>query len=242
MIRVDNVEYIASKKTPFEKLIIKNANFTVKEGDFLLLCGVSGSGKSTIANMLSGIIKPTSGIIRFPNNVKQRNKFLGYLIQNSYKQITKNNVYDELNYGYKAIYKENLNKEIVTEIFNSLSFNKSLEDNPLFFSGGEQKMLSLIALFVLKQKVIILDEPFTFLDQEKQQLLCTYLRNSSSTVILITHDINRVFDIATGYILIEDMIVSRVTPEVFTQMNKNEKFVEYADKQKIDIFLSKGGL
>ena len=103
-------------------------------------------------------------------------------------------------------------------------------------------MLSLIALFVLKQKVIILDEPFTFLDQEKQQLLCTYLRNSSSTVILITHDINRVFDIATGYILIEDMIVSRVTPEVFTQMNKNEKFVEYADKQKIDIFLSKGGL
>lgn len=236
MLEIKDVNVHIDYKTPFERQIISNFNLYIKDTEKLLLIAPSGSGKTTIANLISGIVKATTGTIEIDGkNIKKNKnplKDVGYLIQNSSKQITCNNLYNEFNLGYKRLYKKKLTTSEINFWMKKFDFQKELSDNPLNFSEGEKKIVSLINFLLCKYKLIILDEPFTFLDPKIKKKVIDILKEFKISIILITHDINGIYSIFDNVLYYDEKFkkFSKVKINKFLEINKKLKIVDTPDK------------
>jgi ABC-type multidrug transport system fused ATPase/permease subunit len=184
-----------------EKFVLNNFSFSVNKGDFIGLSGLSGVGKTTIINLLLGFFEPSSGIILFnklPCVSAERQQYWGkisYVKQQGffiYDSIIKNITLQE-NYDAKK-----LNEVIAaTEIDKLINENperenKIITENGKNISGGQRQRIAIARALYKNADVIILDEPFSELDNASEKCLLQYFRNLSSngkTIVLITHNI-----------------------------------------------------
>jgi len=196
LLIVNNVSYKPDLPALFRqgeknKFILKNISFDLKEGNILGISGESGGGKTTLAKIISGIIKPTSGNIIFTqkNSSSNRKSNVQILFQNNDELI--NPLRTVGNILKDGAYSENYIAEIcaLTGLEENLLGKKGYQ-----LSGGERQRVALANILSAKPKLLVLDEPFSAQDPGSQNHFVELFRKINSemnmTMICISHDIS----------------------------------------------------
>jgi cobalt transport protein ATP-binding subunit len=180
---------------------LKGINLTIQKGEFLLICGPNGSGKTTLIRLISGLFKPTSGSIHVngfdtQNDSKEVRGLVGLVFQDPDSQIVGETVREDVAFGPENLgLSQKENDERVNWALQVMGL-KDLSEKPCYLlSGGEKRRLSIAGVLAMKPQVILLDEPFSFLDYPGVQEVLKHMVNlhrEGHTLIVTTHDVEKV--------------------------------------------------
>ena len=177
--------------------LIKNLGFKIEKNKVGLISGTSGIGKSTLLNIISGLIKPDIGSIVANGNIfNDKNNFLepekrniGYVFQD-FALFPHINAENNMKY---ALSKDFTN--FFDHVVNSLKLKNHLKKMPHELSGGQKQRVSIARAVLMKPSLLLLDEPFSNLESENikssQELIMKVIEKLNIPCILVTHDINQ---------------------------------------------------
>ncbi|MDR2461098.1 MAG: energy-coupling factor ABC transporter ATP-binding protein [Deltaproteobacteria bacterium] len=183
--------------------LIEDLSFTVSSGEILAICGANGSGKSTVLDLLAGLIEPISGEISLDGEVGQ-----GYLLQNAAqlplqgeRYILGATVREELELGLKT----RKNEKGLIELAQSWELAKLLDNPTENLSWGEKKRLAIASLLAGSPKVFLMDEPFNGLDYPGTKSLIkdlSRIKKEGLKLVVVTHEPALLKDICDMYLLL----------------------------------------
>ena len=219
-IEVNNVFFTYNPKTPNVYEALKDISTNIEEGSYVTIVGQTGSGKSTLVQMLNGLSMPTSGSIfidgedtkvlcKKTKTTKLLRKKVGLVFQFPEYQlfeetIIKDVAFGLINYGMKKEAAYEKAKEFILKVgLNESYFEKS----PFELSGGEKRKVAIAGILALEPQILVLDEPTAGLDpKSKFDLLnlIEQLHDEGKTIILVTHNMSLVRKYADHVILIEN--------------------------------------
>lgn len=226
LIEVRCLKHIYPDKTEVK---ICGLDFTVKKGERIVILGPNGAGKTTLLAHILGLLAPMEGSIQVMGSdpckdFKNNHKKIGVVFQNVDEQIIGPRVYDDIAFiPRNARLKEEEVKDKVNNIAKILKIEHLLEKIPHYLSGGQKKKVALAGAIVMFPELLVLDEPFDSLDPESKKEMLGIInvlnKEYGITVIITTHDINLVPEVADRvYILNEGNIVKQGSPsEVFAE-------------------------
>ncbi len=202
-IEAKNLKYVYPDGT----VGLEDASLEVREGESLAVLGPNGSGKSTLLMLIAGLLKPKNGYIKiFGKNIEEyRNlrKDIGIVFQNADDYLFNPTVRDELEFaliqlGYKD-YRERALK--IAEKFN---LDNLLEKPPFRLSEGEKKKVAIASMLTVDPKIVLLDEPTSFLDYHSKIEILKIIKKlkGKKTIITVTHESGIVPYIADKVILL----------------------------------------
>mgnify|MGYP002624784969 CR=1 FL=1 len=218
MIEIKNVSYTYMRKTPFEKTALQEISFKVNEGDFLAIAGHTGSGKSTLIQIIAGLIDLEIGAVEIDGETiknKTARRKIGIIFQYPEYQLFEETVEKDIAFGPRNFgLSESEISVRVNEAMKFVDLDESLKNvSPFELSGGQKRRVAIAGILALKPKYLILDEPTAGLDPKaKKNLLLEIkkLHRAGVTIIFVSHameDIaalaNRVIVLAQGKILFE---------------------------------------
>ncbi|MGM8213645.1 ABC transporter ATP-binding protein [Virgibacillus sp. W0430] len=178
--------------------IINNFNLTIEKGEIVSILGESGSGKSTILRLLSGLETPCSGAIKINNEVivddlhfvLPEKRGIGMVFQD-YALFPHMNVAENVQFGLKRLSRKE-KKQRVNEVLNLVKMEKFAKRYPHELSGGQQQRVALARTLAPKPKLLLLDEPFSNLDADLQIKIRNELKDiikaTGITSLFVTHD------------------------------------------------------
>jgi len=192
--------------------ILSNVSFNIKEGEFVLIAGANGSGKSILLKCLKGLLKPTAGYITVngqdvSKHSKTRRSLFGLVFQDADSQIVGQTVEKDLKFGMDNI-KINREEQLrrISDVAELLNLQDKLKMKARNLSGGEKRRLAIAGVLVMEPKIIFMDEPFANLDYPGViQVIKTLLllKESGHTIIVVSHEIEKVAAHADRLILLE---------------------------------------
>jgi len=201
MIRLIDVTKIYNQGRANEKISLNSINLEIASGESIMITGASGSGKSTLLSMISGISKPTSGIVevfdeqisKLPDDfcAEYRRKSVGIIFQN-YHLFENMSVIDNVSaplFPTKMSYSEIRN--LAERALDSLEMLKHKESSVSTLSGGEQQRTAIARAIINSPEIIIADEPTANLDNKLTEQFIEIMKKLSSaghTLITATHD------------------------------------------------------
>ncbi len=218
MLEVRNI----SKRFP--DFCLRNVSFSVEEGDYFILLGESGAGKSMLLETIAGLVHPESGSILLEGNdithQKIHDRKIGLVFQD-YAVFPHMTVYENIafsHHGQKLTRKEK--KECVYQIAEQLSILGLLARRPSTLSGGELQRIALARTLIQQPRVLLLDEPLASLDSRIKSELRSQLRKihrQGQTILHVTHDYEEALSLGNRIAVINNgSIVQEGTPdEVF---------------------------
>ena len=187
-----------SKKFPLTSTnALEDINLEVFQKDFLSIVGPSGCGKTSILKIMCGLVKPTSGIIRWPTsnfqNSPKNPANLSFVFQEP-NLLPWMNVYENIKMPLKILKENNYSAdEKIYEIINLVGLQGFEEYYPKQLSGGMSMRVSIARALVTQPKVLLMDEPFSALDEtrrfELSQEILKIKKEKDLTVIYVTHSI-----------------------------------------------------
>ena len=244
LLSVQNISYsvIVKEETKKRFDILKNVSFYVESGEIVGISGESGGGKSSLAKVIAGVIKPDSGkiILESDNNTsnKRRNP-IQILFQNHGEVLNPlRKVQNIINEALKiAGVDESKILQERNNVLNSVGFPEELYNRRGFeLSGGEQQRAALARLLAVDPILLILDEPFSAQDVESQLNLVKLFKKLNSefniTIICISHDLRILRNLANRVIIIKEgvLVENGTTKEVFdSPKNEYTKFLLSAE-------------
>ena len=237
-IEIKNLNFVYSKKTPYEKHALTDINLSVEEGTFLGLVGATGSGKSTLIQHLNGLIKlqdkKRSSVVVNGMSVTDK-KYLkklrfevGMVFQYPEYQLFEDTVAKDVAFGPKnmKLDKDEIDCRVrrALEVVG-LDYDRFAERSPFDLSGGEKRRVAIAGVIAMQPKVLVLDEPVAGLDpvgrEEILALVKKLQKEVSPTVIIVSHNMDDMALIADRIVALKDgKIVADGTPkEVFGNRN-----------------------
>lgn len=230
LVKVSNLKF---KYPDGTALVYDGQDFTVSQGERVVILGPNGSGKSTLLSLLLGLLTSSEGEINVlgidpAKDYEKVRERIGVLLQNVDLQIIAPKVSEDIafsprNYGYK---KEEIEK-LVDDILIKLEIEHLRDKVPHYMSGGEKAKVGIAGALVTKPELLILDEPFEHIDPTCRMELINILNNINkehgTAIVLSTHNMNTVPLIAdTVYLIAEGgKIVGKGTPkEIFSEIDK----------------------
>ena len=211
ILETKDLTYRYSPGTPFAKTAVEQVNIQVEQGEFLGVIGHTGSGKSTLIQMLNGLLRPTSGQVLLdgadiwaePKKIRQVRFRVGMVFQYPEYQLFEETVLKDIMFGPKNM---GLNDQEAEERareaahFTGLK-EELLEKSPFELSGGEKRRAAIAGVIAMDPDVLILDEPTAGLDPRGRDVLLAqitqYHKTRGNTVPLVSHsmeDIGRTAD------------------------------------------------
>jgi energy-coupling factor transport system ATP-binding protein len=168
-IILENVSFSYSRKTPLETPALRNINLRIEKGEFVGILGEKGAGKSTLAKLFNGLLKPETGKILVDGldpSSKEAKRRIGMVFQQAADQLFCKTVYQEIAFGplnFGCSKKET--EERVYEAIEAVSLDQTiLTRDPFSLSGGEMQRVALASALALRPDYLVLDEPITGLD------------------------------------------------------------------------------
>lgn len=177
---------------------IKDISLTVHRGEFFMLVGPSGSGKSTVMRIMAGLDKETVGTVTRHSDIAPGK--VGYVFQN-FALMPWMTIEENVGFGLTANHvPEAEKKERVREQLKRFKLEQFAHARPKDLSGGMRQRVGLARAFVMKPKVIFMDEPFSELDtftaEELRQELLDLWQEEKPTIIMVTHLIPEAVELA----------------------------------------------
>lgn len=233
-IEIKNVSFTYSPKTVNAYDALNNVSLTINDGDFLAIVGETGSGKSTLVQMLNGLTMPTQGEIlvdgistkllcKKNKTTKELRKKVGLVFQFPEYQlfeesIVKDVAFGLINYGLEKTKAYEKAKEYIVKVGLDESY---FDRSPFELSGGERRKVAIAGILALEPETLVLDEPTAGLDpKSKAEILSLIkkLHEDGRTVVLVTHSMEVVRKYANHVVLIDN-------GRVFYDGSPNEFFI-----------------
>jgi energy-coupling factor transport system ATP-binding protein len=202
---------------------IRNVSFRVLKGEWVSIVGHNGSGKSTVAKLLIGLLIPKSGTIQVFDTVLSEKtiwdvrKRIGIVFQNPDNQFVGTTVEDDIAFGLEnnGVPREQM-MERVREAVQQVGMEDFLLREPHSLSGGQKQRVALAGILALRPDIIILDEATSMLDPKgrREVLQAIYhLKNTHNmTVVSITHDLEEVVQADKVIVMNEGTVMAEGTP------------------------------
>jgi len=227
MIQIQNLHH----HYPDGTRALKGIDLTVSDGEFLLICGPNGSGKTTLIRIISGLLKPTTGSVQVNGldpirDSREVRRLVGMVFQDPDNQIVGETVREDVAFG-----PENLGLavgEITERVDWSLQVMglKDLSEKPCYLlSGGEKRRLAIAGVLAMKPKMILFDEPFSFLDYPGIQEVLKHmvdLHRKGHTLVVSTHDVEKVIAHVDRIAILNggEMKVAGSSEEILTKLSQ----------------------
>ena len=189
---------------------IEDISLSIHSGEFMIIAGENGSGKTVFTRHLNGLLAPTTGQVLLDGNSISKNistarRKIGLIFQDSDSQFVGQTVAEDVAFG-----PENLNlpraevEQIVEASLASVGLAEFAMRSPYALSGGQKRKLAVAGVLAMKPEIIMFDEPFTGLDysgvvQVLKQLVA--LHQAGHGIILITHELEKVLAHATRLVV-----------------------------------------
>ncbi len=187
MLEIKNINYQIENK-----IIFKNINLKVKkENNVVLINGKNGIGKSSLLNVIAGIYLNKDMVIKNNSVIKTLEKYLSYVNEKIFylpagndNLFHRNTVKRNIQYYY---YLYNM-KDIKIEELEKIEIIKNLLGKKIYeLSSGQKKIVELILALLIEKDILILDEPFTFLDEENYEEILERINNYKGKIIMTSH-------------------------------------------------------
>ena len=227
MISVKKLTYTYMEKTPFEKVALKNVSLDINEGEFLAIAGHTGSGKSTLIQIIAGLIDVEKDIVTVDGeSVKNKTarRKIGIVFQYPEHQLFEETVEKDIAFGPRNFgLSENEVAARVEEAMKLTELDLSLKNSsPFELSGGQRRRVAIAGILALKPKYLILDEPTAGLDPKTRKNLLDEIKKlhkSGVTIILVSHYMEDIARLAERVLVLTNgEIVFDGTPrKLFTQ-------------------------
>ncbi|MEA0564271.1 energy-coupling factor ABC transporter ATP-binding protein [Lysinibacillus irui] len=220
ILSLNNVTFSYTPEDQASRNAVENVSFAVEEGEWIAIVGHNGSGKSTIAKLMNGLLFPQQGdvrILREPlseDNLWESRSLMGMVFQNPDNQFVGATVQDDVAFALEnnGVPFEDMVKRVHAAL-EQVKMSQFLDHEPHHLSGGQKQRVAIAGALALKPKLLILDEATSMLDPQGRaevlQTVQTLRAETGLTVISITHDLE------------EAMLANRV---LF--MNDGKKFAE----------------
>jgi len=259
VIKAENIRFVYGTGTSFEKTALSDVNFEIEKGEFIGIIGHTGSGKSTLVQLLNGLLKPTDGKIYLngkdiweqPKKIRNVRFKVGMVFQYPEYQLFDETVYKDISYGPKNM---GMSEEEIDEKVRSaaefVGLKKELLDkSPFDLSGGEKRRAAIAGVIAMDPEVLILDEPTAGLDPLGRDALLSQIQDyhdvRKNTVILVSHSMEDIARVADRILVMshgEKYMLD--TPEnVFSKGRELEKLgLQVPQVTKIMLLLKESGI
>lgn len=208
MINLEEVSYYYKK----DQMIIENLNLSVKEGEIISIIGKNGAGKSTILNLMAGMINPKKGSVLVDGiNTKSKKDFLlirkkvGIVFQNPENQILFPNVYEDLEFALKNLNLDD-HKTRIENALNVVDMGEYIDKDTYDLSLGQKQRINIASILAMNPKYLLFDEPTTMIDsKEKQNIYNCFLRlkKQGYTIVFVTNNVNEIL-LSDKILVVED--------------------------------------
>ena len=201
IVELKRVSFIYGKKTPYEIKALDDVSLEIEENLITGLIGHTGSGKSTLVQMLNGILRPSSGTVivdgediwKKPRKIASVRYKVGMVMQYPEYQLFADTVKDDIAYGPKNMGLSA--EEIEHRVKKSAEFcgidEETLKKSPFDLSGGQKRRVALAGVMAMNPKILVLDEPAAGLDPKGRREILggikRYREESGTTVIIVSH-------------------------------------------------------
>ena len=259
VIKAENIRFVYGTGTSFEKTALSDVNFEIEKGEFIGIIGHTGSGKSTLVQLLNGLLKPTDGKIYLngkdiweqPKKIRNVRFKVGMVFQYPEYQLFDETVYKDISYGPKNM---GMSEEEIDEKVRSaaefVGLKKELLDkSPFDLSGGEKRRAAIAGVIAMDPEVLILDEPTAGLEPLGRDALLSQIQDyhdvRKNTVILVSHSMEDIARVADRILVMshgEKYMLD--TPEnVFSKGRELEKLgLQVPQVTKIMLLLKESGI
>ena len=237
--KVENLSFVYPNR--MDKAL-ENINFSVKQGEFVVVCGKSGCGKTTLLRMLKPSLAPygeVSGDIYFEKKVlsdydeKEKASRIGFVMQNPDNQIVTDKVWHELAFGLESLgFSRNEIRLRVSEMASFFGIQTWFHNKTTDLSGGQKQLLNLASVMAMQPSVLILDEPTSQLDPICANEFLTTLkkinRELGVSVILSEHRLEEALPMADRVIVMDEgRIIADGAPREIGRMLKEQNHDMY---------------
>ena len=235
-IQAENVSFVYSPGTSYRTDALDNVSVSFEEGKITGIIGHTGSGKSTLVQMLNGLLKPDSGRVLLdgediwarPKEISRVRFRVGFVMQYPEYQLFEETVRKDIAYGPKnmGMSDDKISKsiELVSEI---VGLDKSVMDkSPFDLSGGQKRRAAIAGVMAMEPEVLVLDEPAAGLDPEGRNsifaAIADYRRRKNATVIIVSHSMEDMAQWCDNLVVMSDakVFMSGTKDEVFARASE----------------------
>jgi len=228
IIKFEDLSFAYSSST--DRLVLKKIDLTINQGEFVLLCGPTGCGKTTLIECLNGLIPhfhsgSFSGRVVVADKdtkacpVYELSQHVGLVFQNPENQLISMNIEKELSFALENFGLDPaMIRSRVDEILKMMNIEDIKDKAPYDLSGGQQQLVAIASILTLNPDIIIFDEPTSNLSPAEAikvlDLINDLNKNYGKTIILIEHRLEMVIKYATQIVVMDEgKIVLQGTPE-----------------------------
>lgn len=235
MIRLENVSYTYMQGGPFEKKALDNVSLNISAGEFIGIIGHTGSGKSTMIQMLNGLLKPTDGRVFIDGqdisdkntNIRDIRFKVGLVMQYPEYQLFEETVLKDICFGPLNMgLSEREARERAYFAANMVGLPESLwEKSPFDLSGGQKRRAAIAGILAMNPKVLILDEPTAGLDPSGRDEILLKIadmhKRLNLTVLLVSHSMEDVAKLADKILVMNSGRIEMLdTPDKIFRQSK----------------------
>lgn len=217
-IALENVSFTYQEGTPLASTALSDVSLTIEDGSYTALIGHTGSGKSTILQLLNGLLVPSQGTVRVfdtlitsnskNKDIRQIRKQVGLVFQFAENQIFEETVLKDVAFGPQNFgVSEEDAEQIAREKLALVGIDKSLFDrSPFELSGGQMRRVAIAGILAMEPAILVLDEPTAGLDplgRKELMNLFKKLHQSGMTIVLVTHLMDDVAEYANQVYVME---------------------------------------
>ncbi|HET0079705.1 cobalt ABC transporter ATP-binding protein [Streptococcus pneumoniae] len=217
-IALENVNFTYQEGTPLASAALSDVSLTIEDGSYTALIGHTGSGKSTILQLLNGLLVPSQGSVRVfdtlitstskNKDIRQIRKQVGLVFQFAENQIFEETVLKDVAFGPQNFgVSEEDAVNTAREKLALVGIDESLFDrSPFELSGGQMRRVAIAGILAMEPAILVLDEPTAGLDPLGRKELMTLfkkLHQSGMTIVLVTHLMDDVAEYANQVYVME---------------------------------------
>ena len=217
-IALENVSFTYQEGTPLASTALSDVSFTIEDGSYTALIGHTGSGKSTILQLLNGLLVPSQGSVRVfdtlitstskNKDIRQIRKQVGLVFQFAENQIFEETVLKDVAFGPQNFgVSEEDAEQIAREKLALVGIDESLYNrSPFELSGGQMRRVAIAGILAMEPAILVLDEPTAGLDplgRKELMNLFKKLHQSGMTIVLVTHLMDDVAEYANQVYVME---------------------------------------
>ncbi len=217
-IKLENISFYHGKDTPYEIKALKDISLDIPEGVITGLIGHTGSGKSTLVQMLNGLLTPDEGRVLIdekdiwsqPKKIRDVRFKVGLVMQYPEYQLFEETIFKDIAFGPKnmGVSEDEINERVL-QAADFVGLERSLLDkSPFDLSGGQKRRAAIAGIIAMRPDVLVLDEPAAGLDPRGRDSIFSnikeYQQKSGNTVIIVSHSMEDMAKLCDHLIVMAD--------------------------------------